>query len=60
MTKTYDPNTKTFKPYTINELVMEIYEQNYSHFDFMDNMGGEDCDCNLHITMRTILEYWGE
>ncbi len=38
---------------------MEIYEQNYSHFDFMDNMGG-DCDCNLHTTMKTILTYWGE
>lgn len=52
--------TQTFKPYTINELVMEIYEQNYSHFDFMDNMGGEDCDCNLHTTMNTIMQYWGE
>ena len=58
--RTYDNKTQTFKPYTINELVMEIYEANYSHFDFMDNMGGEDCDCNLHTTMRTILEYWGE
>jgi hypothetical protein len=52
--------TTTYKPYTINELVMEIYEQNYSHFDFMDNMGGEDCDCALHTTMNTIMQYWGE
>ena len=51
---------QTFKPYTINELVMEIYEQNYSHFDFHENMGGDPCDCNLHITMNTIMQYWGE
>jgi len=23
-------------------------------------MGGEDCDCHLHITLKTIAEYWGE
>jgi len=54
MTKT------TYKPYTIDELVTHIYEENFSHFDFMDNMGGGDCDCNLHQTMNTIMEYWGE
>lgn len=52
--------TQTYKPYTINELVMEIYEDNYSHFSFEENMGGEPCDCNLHITMNTIMQYWGE
>ena len=26
----------TYKPYTINELVNEIYEDNYSHFEFVD------------------------
>jgi hypothetical protein len=50
----------TYKPYTIDELVTHIYEENYSHLDFMDNMGGEDCDCRIHITLNTILEYWGE
>jgi hypothetical protein len=49
----------TFKPYTISELVDEIYNDNYSHLEFMDNMGG-DCDCVIHTTMQTILEYWGE
>jgi len=49
----------TFKPYTIHELVDEIYNDNYSHLEFMDNMGG-DCDCVIHTTMQTILEYWGE
>jgi hypothetical protein len=23
----------------------------------MDNMGG-DCDCVIHTTLQTILEYW--
>jgi hypothetical protein len=52
--------TTPYKPYTIHELVQEIYEDNYSHFDFMENMNGGDCDCNLHQTMQTILTYWGE
>lgn len=50
----------TYKPYTISELVNEIYEDNYSHFEFEENMGGEPCDCHLHITMETIVKYWGE
>ena len=29
------------------ELIQEIYEANYSHIDFMDNMGGE-CECAIH------------
>jgi hypothetical protein len=45
------------KPYTIGELVDEIYNDNYSHLEFMDNMGG-DCDCLIHNTLNTILEYW--
>ena len=49
-----------YKPYTISELVNEIYEDNYSHFEFEENMGGEACDCHLHITMNTIVKYWGE
>ena len=52
--------TTNFKPYTIDELVTEIYEDNYSHFDFMDNMNGGDCDCNLHQAMDLIMKYWGE
>ena len=47
-----------YKPYTISELVDEIYNDNYSHLEFMDNMGGEDCDCVIHSTLNTILEYW--
>ena len=52
--------TTTYKPYTIQELVMAIYEDNLSHFEFEENMGGEPCDCHLHITMNTIMQYWGE
>ena len=39
---------------------MAIYEDNYSHIDFIDNMNGGDCDCNIHQTMQTILPYLGE
>ena len=49
-----------YKPYTIDELVTNIYEDNLSHFEFMENMNGGDCDCNLHQTMNTIIKYWGE
>jgi len=47
-----------YKPYTIDELVTEIYEDNLDHFEFMENMNGGDCDCALHNTMTTILKYW--
>ena len=44
---------------TINQLVNEIYEDNYSHLEFDDNMGGE-CDCRIHTTLNTIVKYWNE
>jgi uncharacterized Fe-S center protein len=44
---------------TIAQLVEDIYEDNFSHIDFMDNMGG-DCDCQIHSTLNTILEYWSK
>jgi hypothetical protein len=44
--------------YTIDELVTTIYEDNLSHFEFMENMNGGDCDCALHNTMTTVLQYW--
>lgn len=47
-----------YKPYTIDELVTTIYEDNLDHFEFMENMNGGDCDCALHITLDTILKYW--
>ena len=49
-----------YKPYTIDELVTAIYEDNLGHFEFMENMKGGDCDCSLHVTMQTILHYWDE
>jgi hypothetical protein len=48
---------QTLKPYTISEIVTRIYEDNYSHFDFMENMNGGDCDCNLHTAMELIFQY---
>ena len=50
--------TTKYKPHTIDELLTGIYEDNFDHFEFMENMNGGDCDCNLHITMNTIVEYW--
>jgi hypothetical protein len=29
-----------------------------NHFEFHENMGGEDCDCHLHTTLETIVQYW--
>ena len=49
-----------FKPKTINQLVETIYEDNFSHLDLIDNMASGDCDCRIHMTLNTILEYWGE
>ena len=45
--------------YTINELVTAIYEDNYSHLDFMENMASGDCDCNIHTTLNNIAKYAG-
>ena len=52
-------NPTIYKPYTIDELVTAIYEDNYSHIEFMENMNGGDCDCNIHSAMNLIQEYWG-
>jgi hypothetical protein len=45
------------KPYTIDELITNIYEDNFSHLEFMENMNGGDCDCNIHQAMNLIEEY---
>jgi len=50
--------TTRYKPHTIDELVTTIYEDNFGHFDFIENMNSGDCDCNLHMTMQTIIKYW--
>lgn len=44
---------------TINDLINEIYESNYSHLEFEENMGGELCKCEIHITLDTIARYAG-
>lgn len=48
------------KPLTVEQLVNEIYEDNFSHLEFEWNMGGEPCECKIHQTMATIVKYWGE
>jgi len=42
---------------SVGDLVDKIYDDNFSHLEFMDNMGG-DCDCLIHNALDTILEYW--
>jgi hypothetical protein len=39
-----------------NKVINLIYEDNYSHLDFMDNMGG-DCDCIVHNVLNYLHEY---
>jgi hypothetical protein len=46
-----------YKPYTIDELLTAIYEDNYSHIEFMENMNGGDCDCTVHNTLNMIVAY---
>ena len=43
----------------VHELIEVIYEDNYSHIDFMDNMNGGDCDCNIHQALNLIAQYSG-
>lgn len=39
--------------YTVDELITNLYEENFGHFEFIESMNGGDCDCNLHTTMNT-------
>lgn len=39
-----------------NKVIQIIYNDNYSHLDFMDNMGG-DCDCNIHTVLTLLHDY---
>jgi hypothetical protein len=50
-------NDEEYKPYTINELIQAIYEDNLSHFEFIESMNGGDCDCFLHKTITLIVSY---
>lgn len=54
MTKT------TYNLYTIDELVTTIYEENLEHFEFIEYMNSGECDCKLHTTLDTVVEYWGQ
>lgn len=42
---------------TVDKLIQDIYDDNYSHLDFMENMNGGDCDCLIHNTLNLIAEY---
>ena len=44
---------------SVIQLMSDIYEDHWSHIDFMDNMNGGDCDCNIHNALYFIGEYAG-
>ena len=39
-----------------DQVINTIYQDNFGHVDFMDNMGG-DCDCNIHNVLNFLHEY---
>lgn len=43
----------------VNDLINEIYMDNEFHIEYEENMGGEACDCHIHITLNTIAKYAG-
>ena len=51
--------TQTKIPVYVDELIVKIYEDNFSHFDFIENMNGGDCDCFIHNTINLIAGYAG-
>ena len=50
--------TTKYEPYTVDELVTMIYEDNLEHFSSFNDHTESDCDCHLHITLSTIVKYW--
>lgn len=48
------------KKYAISEVINTIFEDNFSHFEFIYEMNGGDCDCDLHTTIKTLRLYQGE
>jgi hypothetical protein len=53
-------STKPPKLETIEQLLNAIYEDNYDHLDFMENMSDGDCDCVIHTLMGYIFNYQRE
>ena len=49
---------KGYVTMTVSELLSDIYEQHWQHLDFIDEMNGGDCDCNIHNAMNLIHNYW--
>ena len=51
---------KGYVTMTVTELLSDLYEEHFDHLDFIENMNGGDCDCNVHVAMNLIHEYWQE
>ena len=43
----------------INEAIQAIYGENWEHLDFMENMAGVECDCNIHNLLNGLATYIG-
>ena len=44
---------------SVIQLMSDIYEDNWSHIDFMEAMNGGDCDCLIHSSLNLIAKYAG-
>ena len=44
---------------SVIQLLSDIYEDHWSHIDFMEHMNGGVCDCNIHNAMNLIADYAG-
>lgn len=42
---------------SVQDLINAIYEENANHLDFMEDMGGSDCACDIHTTLNTIFKF---
>ena len=43
----------------INEAIQAIYGENWEHLDFMENMAGGECECEIHTLLNALAKYIG-
>lgn len=41
---------------TAGDRLLALYEDNFSHFDFIEAMNGGECDCSLHRIANGLQE----
>ena len=42
---------------SVQELVNAIYEENANHLDFIEDIAGGECSCDIHTTLNTIFKF---